>query len=174
MAENHPHTELAEVESLLRSLSPSSGGLHRDRLIFRAGRASALGPGRWAWPAMSAVLAVATVVLSVLLLVRPAPPERVVVLPAAAVPMPGRTDEPDNSASAADAFITPPSALSVARERQRVEQQLLRWGLDALPAPAVARPEADTPHHVFGVPVEPSLPAGNSWLDLFSLGRKSP
>jgi hypothetical protein len=172
MAENHPHTELAEVESLLKALAPSAGGLHRDRLLFRAGRASALGPGRWAWPATSAVLAVATVVLSVLLLARPTPAERVVVLPAGPVPLPERHNEPDSQLSAVDAFISPPNALAVARERQRVEQQLLRWGLDALPAPAAAQPQADPPHQVISVPVEASPAAGNSWLDLFSLGRK--
>jgi hypothetical protein len=175
MSENHPRPEITEVEALLRGLKPAAGGLDRDHVLFRAGRASARGTGRLGWPALSAVLGLATVALSVALAARPAPAERVVyveVVRPAPVPSPKEADRPNSG----DELLPPPTASAdrvfVSGGRPLLERQLLRWGLDALPAPA---PTPTGPvHRVSGVTVEPPAVAGPSWLHLFTFEGKGP
>jgi hypothetical protein len=172
MAEHHPRPEITEVESQLLALKPSPGSLDRDRVIYRAGRASALGPGRWAWPAVSGVMSLVTVALAVALATRPEPTPRVVyvkmVQPAE---LPKQPPEPGDAPSAADELLPPPAAPAgrvVARGRPLMEEQLLRWGLDALPAPAPAAPPAEPANRFLGVPVGAPPVLGSPWLSLFA------
>ena len=172
MSENHPRPEITEVEALLRGLKPAAG-LDRDHVLFRAGRASARGPGRLVWPAVSAVLGLATVALAVALAARPEPAERVVYV---VVVRPAPPKEP-RPPSVADELPPPPTSAGErvipTSGRPLLERQLLRWGLDALPAPAPAAP-AGPVHRVPGVTVEPPAAAGPSWLHLFTFEGKGP
>lgn len=74
--------ELSELEAALGGLLPRPSRLDRDRLLFLAGQASALGTpaapkqagGRHRlWPAVSAVSTAAAILFAVLLTVRPGP-----------------------------------------------------------------------------------------------------
>jgi hypothetical protein len=174
MSDNYPRPEINDVEALLRGLKPAAGGLDRDHVLFRAGRASARGPGRIVWPALSGVLGLVAAALAVALAVRPEAAERIVyvkvIQPAPAAP----PKEPDRP-GAADELLPPPSAPAErmfvsSGGRPLLERQLLRWGLDALPAPAPA--PTGPVHRVTGVTVEPPAVAGPSWLHLFSFDGK--
>jgi hypothetical protein len=174
MSENHPRPEITEVEALLQGLKPAAGGLDRDRILFRAGRASARGPGRVAWPVLSAVLGLATVALAVALAARPAPPERVVYVEVNrpdSVPHPMGPERPGDASELPLSPTAPLEQVFVSGGRPLMEQQLLRWGLDALPAPAA---QAGPVHRILGVTVQPSDAAVPSWLHLFTFEGKGP
>ncbi len=85
--------ELKLLEAQLAALRPRTDRLDRDRLMYLAGRESALSHGsraqrlagraaRWAWPSMTAALTAVSAVLAVLLFTRPNVP-RIVVIPIA-------------------------------------------------------------------------------------------
>jgi hypothetical protein len=76
------------TESLLKVFEPAASGINRDRLMYLAGRASALaeaatpqpshslkvgGDRAWIWPAATAVMSAISLALAIALLVRPAP-----------------------------------------------------------------------------------------------------
>ena len=152
--------ELNALAGALRGLTPRPAGLDRDWLLFRAGAAAA--PRRWLWPAATAASSACALVLALVLLFRPTPPgERVIVyverpahqaLPA---PDPGPVEEPPS---------VPPEALgpSTRSAHQRLQDQLLRWGLDGLgePAPLSAptpRPAGARGAHFSSVPASGDL-----------------
>jgi hypothetical protein len=172
MAEHHPRPELTDFEAQLQALKPTPGGLDRDRILFRAGRASARGPGRYIWPGVSGVLALATVALSVALATRPEPPERVVYVEVPQSAPPRQEPRPPSVIDEVPA-PTPPEKALLTGGRSLMERQLLRWGLDALPAPAPAASPAQPVHHIRGVTADPP-PAGTSWLNLFTFEGKGP
>ena len=59
------------LEEALKSLQPLAGAFDRDRLMYRAGQASA--PRRsWAWPALASVLALTSAGLTFALVLQPA------------------------------------------------------------------------------------------------------
>ena len=69
--------ELQQLENELRELVPSGGGLNRDRLLFEAGRASALAESRpaasassWQWPAAAATMTAVAASLALALVVQ--------------------------------------------------------------------------------------------------------
>jgi len=172
MAENNPRPDVAEVEALLQDLKPSPAGLDRDRVLFRAGRASALGPGRLVCPAVSGVLALATVALSVALAARPEPEERVVYV---MVPQPAPPKKPapaNRPPNVIDEGTSTTDRALLTGGRSLMERQLLRWGLDALPAPAPVSSTQQV-YHIRGVTADPPS-AGTSWLNLFSFEEKAP
>ncbi len=78
--------EFDEFERALAALRPRGSQANRERLMYQAGQASVVGttaggpiavgvggPAGWAWPAMTAVMTLATVVLSVVVFMRPEP-----------------------------------------------------------------------------------------------------
>jgi hypothetical protein len=83
-----PSEDDLATESLLKGFVPASSGIDRDRLMFLAGRASALaeaerpqpsrsvkagGDRAWVWPAATAVMSATSLALAIALVVRPAP-----------------------------------------------------------------------------------------------------
>jgi hypothetical protein len=130
---------LDALAGALRGLAPRAGGLDRDALMFRAGRASA--PRRWAWPLATAASAAAALALGVLMWARPEPAprvvERVVYLPAESPPR-----APDQPApSPGDAGTGTGSWSSYLQMLPRVA----RWGFDGLPPLPESPPDRDAP-----------------------------
>jgi hypothetical protein len=139
MSEPDATPELAALEAELRRLAPREGDIDRDALLFRAGRASAR--GGWAWPLTAALSTCVAVALAGVLTLRP---PRVVYVtverPAApAEESPPISDEPPPA-------VREPVAVEELPPYQRLQEHLLRWGLDGLPAPpppAESRPASD-------------------------------
>jgi hypothetical protein len=131
--------ELTALEGALGGLVPRPPAVDRDAILFRAGQAAA--PRRWIWPCATAV-ASAAVVLGVLLAIRPAVAERVVVyVPVQGGKMPEQTqgaDAPRSPGQQADADASPdaqtPAPVDYSAYR-RLQEHLLRWGLDGLSDP---------------------------------------
>jgi len=170
-----PDPELKAIESALGQLVPVSSRLDRDQLMFRAGALSVRSQsrGRWAWPSIAATLAIAVVSESLVLAVRP--PPRVVLVheprpappsrPAASTSAPGAASvatmpspvpatvlsQPSSSAES----LSPPLWAGVS-EHQRLQDLVLRFGLDALPerAPLVSRSDGKLDQDVS--PLEPA------------------
>ena len=79
--ESHEHplpAELAALERHLAALTPAAPRVDRDRLMFAAGRASAMAGGSpsvarpqpptvWLWPAATALMTAATILLATML-----------------------------------------------------------------------------------------------------------
>jgi hypothetical protein len=126
---------LDALADALRGLAPRAGALDRDRLMFRAGRASA--SRGWAWPLAALASTAAAVALGVLLWARPGPPprvvEHVVYLPAEVPPR--AADQP---AASPDGDGTGTGSWS---SYLQMLPRLARWGLDGLPPPP--EPPAD-------------------------------
>jgi hypothetical protein len=124
--------ELTALETALGGLAPAASRVDRDALMFRAGAASVrAGRARSTprlWPALVASLAVLALGEGVLLARRPVVVERVVVAQAPA-PAVSAAEALPASPPAASAIATPP-----ATPAGRLEWQLARYGLDALPA----------------------------------------
>jgi hypothetical protein len=138
---------LGALAEALRGLAPRAGGLDRDRLMFRAGRASA--PRSWAWPLATAASTAAAVALGVLLWARPEPAprvvERVVHLPAER-PQPAGPEAP-GTAPESEASPPLPPDYGGRSPYLRLQEHLLRWGLEGLPAPP-EQPEREGPQTV--------------------------
>jgi hypothetical protein len=164
MSEPYQDPNLAELAAALKALAPAPARLDRDRLLYRAGQVSARRTG-WLWPATAAaVVALAAGALTGALALRPGPQtvERIVVVNKAMpapLPVPPRLP-PQAPPEKPQAAPVPPvqslSAEAVARETfpegyLRLRDQVLRWGVDALPSrPAGAasgrRPTPTTVH----------------------------
>ncbi len=128
--------ELAALERKLAALVPASGQLNRDQVMFRAGQASLKRAG-WFWPAVAGAMTLVAAGLGGVLLLRPQPetekhivyvikevPQRLAPRP----PSPGHRPPTVSSAqSTADEPLYPQT------EYYRLENHLLRWGLDGLP-----------------------------------------
>jgi hypothetical protein len=118
---------LDALAGALRGLAPRPGKIDRDRLMFQAGRASA--PRGWAWPLATVASAAAAAVLGVLLWARPESPPRTVYV---------QTERPatasDERASGPDAGAAPGRW----SHYLQLQEDLLRDGLDGLPAPSDA------------------------------------
>jgi hypothetical protein len=143
--------ELARLANALAGLEPRTRGLDRDALMFRAGQASVKRTG-WQWPLatiLSSVLAVAFGAGLFLELLR-APTsafydhERASgfyhkPMPTDPPPVPDEPLYPSERPSPSPSptyllpreFQEPPSPPHV-----RMKEQILRWGLDGLPAPS--------------------------------------
>jgi hypothetical protein len=136
--------ELNAIAAALSSLAPARSRLDRDRLMFRAGQASAsaarpAAPGREFWAAAAACLGLIASGEGALLACRPVPRivERIVVVrqpaPAPAAPTSGRGTGDEAPAPATVVLAgTDPTLGRTARER--LAGQVLRYGLDGLPA----------------------------------------
>ncbi len=136
--------QLSEVAAALAALAPRPAALDRDRLLFRAGRASA--PRPWFWRLSAAASTTAAVVLASVLYMRPtaAPVERVVYVQVAPAPVkaPSPMEATVAPAAAAESEPPAPSYSWPTTAYTRLEDRLLRWGLDGLdePMPPPAAP----------------------------------
>jgi hypothetical protein len=136
---NLTDAELSTIASALRALEPARSRIDRDRVMFRAGQAAGRPPsgGGWFWIALAATLAVVAAGEAALL-VRWPPPQRVdrliVARESAASIGPG----PQNAmvaarpAGADGSTEASPGLGQTASER--LAGQVLRYGLDGLPA----------------------------------------
>jgi hypothetical protein len=151
MSEEIHGPELRGLEASLAALRPA-GGIDRDLVLYRAGQLSVRPRPAWGWPCATGVLAVACAALAGVAVLRPPPrpPERV----AQPAPRPPQsTPRPDERGPVTRPAPEPPStepappaeertARAGRRDRwpdstgpRALEQQLLRWGLDAIPPP---------------------------------------
>ena len=147
MSQESSDPELNDIESALGGLVPVPSRLDRDALMFQAGAASARSAarGRWIWPSIAATLAVGLISESVVMAVRPGPRviEKIVVV---REPVPASSTSTASDAASAhphpadvlsNARISEPASVasfwSVTPEYQRIEDLVLRLGLDALP-----------------------------------------
>ncbi len=136
---------LNEVAAALAGLRPSAPAIDRDRLLFNAGRASA--PRPWFWRTTTAAGATAAAVLAAVLIFRPAPPPvevvRVVTVhdQPPAPPTPPKENEPPPAPLEAEPPVPPYPWPTT--PYTRLEDKVLRWGLDGLaePTPPAAPPE---------------------------------
>ena len=142
---NEPDPALAGLEAALAALVPMPGRINRDALLFRAGQASVCGR-RWLWPGAAAVLGLVAAALGVVIAVRPAPRpvERVLVVRVREPAPPDRVPVPP----AAKPEPAPPVRVAATREPMnyaQLEKQVLRWGLDGVPAPPPPAAPSDPP-----------------------------
>lgn len=131
--------DLTALEADLRHLVPREPALDRDTLLYRAGRASA-GPG-WVWPLATLIATTAAIILGSCLLLRPAPVVReVIYLPAEVV-----QEEPPTP-PAEEPILTRETLPAEERSpHRRLQEHLLRWGLDGLPEPPPRNPDPPFP-----------------------------
>ena len=144
MPERPHESPLTDVERALLTLAPAPPALDRDRLLFEAGRRSA--PGRRLWPCATAALALLAAGLGAAMVLRPAPPPIVRIIPMdRPVPPP-----PTAPASPEPADESPAPA---GPGYFQLQEQLLTRGLDGLPEPPP--PPAVPPEaleHLLGTP----------------------
>ncbi len=135
---NSTDPDLKAIETALGSLVPAQSRIDRDRVMFRAGQASVRRPrtGLLTWSAIAASLALVVVCEVLLTGRRPLPPTVVVIREPAAPPIESRSEP-----AAIDEPIAPPIEryLSLGQTAyERLAAQVLRYGLDGLPAsPAI-------------------------------------
>jgi hypothetical protein len=142
MPEPIPTPDLAGLEAALKELTPASVPLDRDRLLFRAGQASVQGR-RWLWPSVAGLFALTTIGLAAALALRPAPGvvERTIVVrvPVPAPPAPPIQPGPRPAPSPGSG---PERQETLSYEPRpngylRLRNEVLRWGVEALPGPLV-------------------------------------
>ena len=141
--------ELSRLANSLTDLQPRARAFDRDTLMFRAGQASVPGVGLQ-WKLAAGVSSVLAVVFGAALVLRaapgpayqnaPAPAPRPLHFPVPNVPPPRPPDE--------TTFSSPydPSRETLLPRHLQMQEQMLRWGLDGLPAapPAPARPRPES------------------------------
>lgn len=137
--------ELNAIENALGSLTPSRSRLDRDRLMFRAGQASARPApvGKRLWIAVAAGTGLIALGEAAMLAHRPAPQiiEKVIVVRDREPVVDDTPTEPIVAqAPAFRGFGDSPSFGPTAYER--LSSQVFRYGLDGLPTPPSARANA--------------------------------
>jgi hypothetical protein len=137
MSDQTHDAQLTAVEAALVDLAPASH-LDRDQLLFRAGQASVRWRA-WPWQAAAGVMTMATAALALAWVLRPTPPviERVVTV---VVYQPAPYDPP--SSPAAVVGDTAESNKQQAPDYLKIRAQVLRWGVDYLPAASPSLPES--------------------------------
>jgi hypothetical protein len=137
--------ELNAIAASLGSLEPARSRIDRDLVMFRAGQAS-VRPSRWrrrAWNVIAASLALLALGEGVLLAHRP-PPQIVKEVVVAREPAPAPV-VPFVEQSVAEMSVSLPGESSSSLGQtayQRQVAQVLRYGLDGLPAsPTAAGPD---------------------------------
>jgi len=149
VSEQNVDPELSVLADALAHLKPRPAALDRDALMFRAGRASA--PLGWKWPLATTASTLTAVALGIALLIRPQPPvvehtntiyvNVIPPVPEAIKPEPKAIAPSEPPALVSHTVDTPPRT-----DYQRLEDQLLRWGLDGQPAaPHTQQPPRETP-----------------------------
>jgi hypothetical protein len=154
MSQESPDPELKQIESALGGLVPMPSRVDRDQLMFQAGAISTrpIAQRNRVWPLVAAVLAIAVVLESAFLAVGPAPPviERIVVVREPApvstttIPAPALVTILSQALPTHDVPSQPSWAgLS---DHQRLLEQVIRFGLDALPErpPLLSRSDGES------------------------------
>lgn len=164
--EEFPLKDLTATEAALAALTPVPAALDRDRLMFQAGRA-ARGTASWAWPAATGVLTALAAALALVMVLRPPVVTETVVIhvpvevpPAPAPPKPApETPVESSPATSRPAEVATSSPISPGY--LRLQEQILRWGLDALPAGRPTAPAAPpiTVEQLLGESPRPSQPS---------------
>jgi hypothetical protein len=176
MSDGTPDRDLAGLEAALKGLGPAPARLARDRLLFRAGQLSARPTGCWVWPAATAALALVATGLATALLLRPAPgPVAPVIIHAPPRQLPRPTDRPPVPAEHTpepEPRPGPPEAVAMGSEPPpdgylRLRDQVLRWGVEALPGPAPTAAAPPSPLTTRDLPElapeRPAPPAPRPW-----------
>jgi hypothetical protein len=140
--------DLSRLENALRGLAPVPVQLDRDRLMFDAGRA--IHPTGWKWPLATGALSVVAVVLGVCLFMRPEPRvvERIVRVYVPAQPLPAPAPPTPGPDSTPGEFTSPGPTLPGTSGYLQLQEQVLRWGLDGVPAARPTPPPPQTPDTV--------------------------
>jgi hypothetical protein len=131
-----PDPELTAIEGVLGSLVPARSRIDRDLVMFRAGQASVRSSrlGRWGWHTIAASLAMIALGEGVLLARRPPPRIVVVVREPETVPAPV-VPVPEQSVAEAPGTVPTEYPRSLGQtDYERLTAQVLRYGLDGLPA----------------------------------------
>jgi hypothetical protein len=134
--------ELIALESSLGRLVPRAEGLSRERMLFEAGRSCGR-PGRL-WPTLTGLASLTALILAGWLLTHPPAvivQERIVsqVKEVSSAVPPASVAEP-----VAELTEEPVRRTLPENEYLRLREEMLRWGMDALPAPE-AGTSADSP-----------------------------
>jgi hypothetical protein len=136
---NTPDPELTGIESALRSLAPTPVQIDRDRIMFRAGQASV--QRRWntqqLWPTIAVGLALVALGEGVFLTRRPSQSRRVVErIAVVREPAPSAlSGSPEREISPSRDVELDQDPVSLGQTNyQRLAGQVLRYGLDGLPA----------------------------------------
>jgi hypothetical protein len=165
MSEEIHGPELRALEAKLAALQPT-GRIDRDQVLFRAGQLSVGPRAAWGWRCATGMLAVVSVALAGVVVLRPTarPLDRVAQQP----PPPRRGPEAQQQRPPAQPAPEPPSPQPARPADQRMaragrdepwpdptgpralEQQVLRWGLGAIPPPR-ATASAEPPLSVEGL-----------------------
>jgi hypothetical protein len=149
MPEQPSPAEITALEALLASLIPVPSSLDRDRLMFRAGQATATRRS-WPWPAATAALALVATTLGAALVSQLAAPagsqqasgsrekvkivEKIVyVVKERAPASPTQDGAPADPTSPDSASVDSPAPVAFSLSHFQLQNQLLRWGLDGLP-----------------------------------------
>jgi hypothetical protein len=139
--------ELTRLADALRGLAPDPTPLNRDALMYQAGRASR--PSPRAWQLLAATSTTVAVALALTLWLRPEPQgihPTIVVEKQVPIPPPEGSSGPGPQPG--ESFVTTPEPPAERIEPDnrpyhlRVQDQVLRWGLDGLP---VRPPEPKRP-----------------------------
>ena len=152
MSQNPNDPELNAIAASLGSLEPARSRIDRDLVMFRAGQAS-VRPSRWhrgAWNVIAASLALVALGEGVLLAHRPPPQivkEVVVVREPAPARAPASLVPPaEQSVAAIPVALPSESSFSLGQTAyQRQVAQVLRYGLDGLPASLTEASPASEP-----------------------------
>jgi hypothetical protein len=163
MSDQAHDAKITALENALGALVPAPGQINRDQVMFRAGRASVKALG-WVWPAAAGTMALVAAVFGGMLALRPDPEPKIqIVYITKEVPRRAPTD-PEKSRS------RPPGRTSAGHETEepaypqtpyfQMENNLLRWGLDSLPASPPAPPSKSSPTRagIWQKPAEGSSP----------------
>ncbi len=146
MSERPEERELTALEAALRELRPKPDSIQRDALMYRAGRASV---HSWLWPLVAMATTMIAAVLGIVQLARPVPPvaERIVYLPAPAVPQEPVSVKPEESAppSVPEPLVSEPLDSSPRGQYLRMQERVLRLGLKGIPPPPPAPPLPEQP-----------------------------
>jgi hypothetical protein len=144
-SEEFPVEDLNATEASLAALVPIPAALDRDRLMFQAGRAAPAG-FHWGWPAATGILAAVAAALALVMILRPPVVTETVVVrspvESAPAPPPSKT-APELSEGPEIVALAPPAgqAESLAPAGYlRLQEQILHWGLDALPSGPLTAP----------------------------------
>ncbi len=158
MFNSTPDPALNAFTRSLADLAPDLGGLDRDRLLFRAGGVL-LRRRLHCWQAFAGLLAVAALGLGAALLLRPTRTIEQIVYVDVPIFVPIRDEEP---ASSETPSFTPRRADSGPLVRAeldgfRLRQQVLQFGVEALPPPHAWSSPAAEPmslEMLLGLPAE--------------------
>jgi hypothetical protein len=136
--------DLLALEGTLRRLAPRPAEIDRERLMYRAGQAAS--PRRWLWPMGACLSTTLALVLGIVLLTRPpaSTVERIIYIPVTTPePVSIESDESGETPAPETQRIPDRQRGPLSRYR-RMQEQILYWGLDAVPdaPPAVPQPPA--------------------------------